>query len=57
MVVLDTFLRMDSHLVESLDEGSDIDFHGYDFSLIFLESLVYSLCHLQVGIDGIQFSL
>lgn len=52
-----TFWRTDSHLVELLDEGSEVKLHGYAFFLIFLKNLVYFLCSLQVDIDGSQLSL
>lgn len=41
MISLATFLRRDSHPDEFPDEGSDIELHGYTFSLIFLASFIY----------------
>lgn len=46
MAYLATFLGVDMHLVEFFDDGSDVELHGYAFSLIFLESLVYSFFSL-----------
>lgn len=57
MAILATFWRTDTHHIELFDKGSDIELHGFSFSLIFLESLVYYLCSLQVNINGDQFLL
>lgn len=57
LVGLAIFWRANAYHVEFHSERSDIDFQGYDFSLIFLESLVCSFCYLWVNADGVRFSL
>lgn len=57
MAPLATFWWDGTHLVELFDEGGDIQQHGYAFSLIFLESLIYSFLSLQINIDDGWFFL